>query len=767
MHSAVLLWQGMYREGRGSRQPNYTRDSRGDDASTVIVFNFFLSLTLNTMHQPDPLEVNPESKPVASDTVSLKPDVQNEIKSSTGGRNIRIYVPPYLNHTLMSQSLLTYNLQIEGRGAPVPVSSAASLFSTVRVHDGSAAHLIEETLNYGCFVKQLFDATNSETMSSQRAFFEGSQPNESISDNLYFGNPATWYGGSGVTVPNESKTVQIAQPLHTHFLSSPDFLPVGVMQGLRLELITDNYLRSLRYTTGSLGVDSDYALPTNLNIPLTPTDLPEIAGPPAYAAVPQLTVVVGHGGTQYAPGEYVRVTSSSISGAVGVIKVVTITGGSATGPIGTAELFSTGTEAPDESNTTSFVPNDELTLAASAAGGTVAKLKVPHNVNPMGAGRKSNAKVEFLMPICGPTDITYAATNANQGPEGTFGTNTVLDPLRKVDPYVASYKKPFPTDISPFEVGDRLYMSKVDKSGEVELGLVTGLSILNNRYAIKFSPNVALSTDDGAQNNPLLTTPFSHTVVSGHAERAGIRIYIKNADRVNGWSNFAHLGANFAVARTAAAQKVGYTISDMQYQVKRVFLDEKRVAAELAAANGERGVQVDVPTLYSGLVNVTRLTGPSSQLISVPNITKATSVLSVPLAQSKQYDLRFDAYQGINDDSEEYQYQIGDHVEPQRPVDMTPYAGNNPLWSVQHLMEYIKAYESAGYFPTNITHIGNNLVFGRAFAKKGMFFNLMEAGDLSLKIRYGPSSAQDKLFVHYISHIRSILINRNGMQIFN
>ena len=715
------------------------------------------------MHQgTDPLAVDPASKPVASDTVALKPDVQNELQSSTGGKQIRLYIPPYLNHTLMSQSVLTFDLQIFGRGAPVPTSSAASLFQTIRVHDGTGAHLLEETLQYGNWVKQLFDMTSSETATSQRAYFEGSQPNESISDNLYFGNPAAWYGGSGVSVPNESKKIQIAMPLHTHFLSSPDFLPVGVMGGLRLEFLTDSYLRSLRYTTGSLAVEQAYALATPLSIPLNMTDIPAIAGPPAYAKVEQLTVTTA--GTGYVANEYVTVASSSISGAVGTVKVLTI---GASGAVATAEIWATGSPAPDESNFACFVPGDELTLSAAAAGGTAAKLTVPANCNPMGTCRKLNAKVSFNMPICGPADITYAATDANQGPEGAFGTGTVRSPFRVVDPFVATYQRPFPTDISPIEVGDRLFMSKENGTGELELGLVTGLTNLNNRYTVKFSPNIELSKADGSVDKPLLTAPFSHTVVTGHAERSGIRIYIKSADRISGWSNFSHMGAHFTEARAAAALKVSYTISDMQYQVKRVFLDDKQVQSELVAARGEKGVQVDIPTLFSTLVNVTKIQGPSSQLISVPNITKATAVLSVPLAQSKQYDLRFDAFQGISDDCEDYQYVIGTRVEPERPVDLTPYAETSPLWSIQHLQELLKGYESSGYFPTNIKHVSDNLIIARAFAKKGMYFNLMEAGDLSLKIRYGPSSDQDKLFCHWISHIRSIVINRDGMQVFN
>ena len=720
------------------------------------------------MHRStDPLEVEPESEPIASDVVALKPDVQNQITSTAGSKNIRIYIPPYLNHTLMSQSYLTFDLTVSGRGAPIPTSSAASLFQTVRVHDGTGAHLIEETLQYGCFVKNMFDVTSTQTHDNQRAFFEGSQPNKSISDNLYYGNPSSWYGGQSITAPNVSKQVQISMPLHTHFLSSPSFLPVGTMQGLRIELLTDDYRRALNYTTGSLMVELAGACTSLFSIPLNNTTFPAIVGPPAFSATPLLAITTpgtAFTGTVAAP-QYVRSTvAASISGAVGVFE---ITGVSGTGAITAITLYSTGTLAPDESNTACFQPGDVVTIPGATAADN-ATITFSNNVNCMGAGRKSNAKVEFEMVISTPTELDYLATDANTGSDGAFGTNTLLDPFRGVPAYIAAYEKPFPEDISPVEVGDQLFISNNDGTNEKALGLVTGLtSSGTGRYTIKFSPNIATSPD-AAGGATIGITGYHHNVVSGNAVRKGLSVFIKSSDRTRGYSGGLNLlAAAFPTATTAAGITTKFEIANMQYQVKRVFLDPKAVQREVSQANSKGGLMIEVPSLFSQLVNSLKLVGPSSQLIALPQLTKCNSILSFPLDQSKQYDLRFDAFAGVVDDAEDYQYMIGDSVHPQRPVDLDGCSGTNPLWSVQHLMEYIKAYESAGYFPTNVNRIGDNFVYGRAFAKKNHYFNLMESGDLSLKIRFGSDAKLDKLFVHYISHIRSILINSDGMQIFN
>jgi len=713
----------------------------------------------------DPLTVDPESKPVASDTLAIKPENNTDYNSSTGGKNIRFYIPPYLQHTLMSQSVLTFELQIFGKGGCVPSSSGHSLFNIVRTMDGSGSHTLEECLQYSNFVSQVFDCTSSESTNAQRAFFEGAQPNKSISDNLYWGNAATWYGGSGVTLPNESKKVQIAMPLATHFLSNPEYLPIHIMNGLRIELLTDSYLRSLRYTTGSLAVESSFSLPSNLHIPLTMTDIPAITGPPAYTAVPQLIISTGATGWVAADEGYIRCTGTgSISAATGVFHVITVAGGAPT----VVELFSTGSEAPDETNTKCFQPGDEVTLTNAA--GTTATVKFGTNVNGMGYGRKSNVKVEFEMQICTESDITYTSGDAQMGKAFHFGEGNVLSPFRFVPAYNATYKKPFPDDISPVEVGDILHMENNDGTDPITLGLVTGLCARQGgRYTIKFSPNVKLSKDDASEDHKLLTKPYSHNDVTGNTVRNGISIFVKGSDRINGasTSNFTNLANAFPEARAAAVEQISYTISNLQYQVKRAFLSEKQVQSEIRAINSNSGMVVDIPTLFTQQTNVVKMSGPTSSLISVPNLTKCLSVLSVPLAQSKQYDLRYDAFAGIVDDAESYFYQIGDTLEPERPVDLSGYDGNNPLWSVQHALEFIKSMESAGYFPTNITRLATRFAIGRAFARRGSYFNLMAVGDLSLRVNYGASVAQDKLFVHYISHLRQIFVNRNGMQVSN
>jgi len=48
-----------------------------------------------------------------------------------------------------------------------------------------------------------------------------------------------------------------------------------------------------------------------------------------------------------------------------------------------------------------------------------------------------------------------------------------------------------------------------------------------------------------------------------------------------------------------------------------------------------------------------------------------------------------------------------------------------------------------------------------------MYYNLMEAGDLTLRSDYDTSQTVPKLVVHFIHHIRQILVTNQGIQIAN
>jgi len=61
-----------------------------------------------------------------------------------------------------------------------------------------------------------------------------------------------------------------------------------------------------------------------------------------------------------------------------------------------------------------------------------------------------------------------------------------------------------------------------------------------------------------------------------------------------------------------------------------------------------------------------------------------------------------------------------------------------------------------------------NFSVPRAFSRPGMYYNLIKAGSLSLQTENGSVPLLgSKLFVHFINHLRSINISKNGIVIQN
>jgi hypothetical protein len=197
-------------------------------------------------------------------------------------------------------------------------------------------------------------------------------------------------------------------------------------------------------------------------------------------------------------------------------------------------------------------------------------------------------------------------------------------------------------------------------------------------------------------------------------------------------------------------------------------MDENVVSADLKAANSSSGYRLDLATTQTRLVNLTAIQGPTSMLISIPNITKALAVLSVPLNQNEQLSVSAQSLRGRPDNISNYQYDIGrDGLQPQRKVLVEKANLNDPLIQTQHINELIKSVEGFDMELSSLNGVLMNFAVGRQFARNDMYYNLMEAGDLTLKAEYDTQQTFPKLVVHFIHHIRSILVTSGGIQIAN
>ena len=721
----------------------------------------------------------PTQAPIISETIVVKPENQKDITRENQNRNVRFLIPNYVGYFLPSQSNFSFSITMSGRGNPIPSRDCGlhSLFNVVRTYDVTNSHLLEEVIQYNTLVAQKYQYTKTTSVDNYRAEFEGVQPNKSIDQNLYWKPNATTYAGGIVTAPDIAKSVQFSGTLKTDFYDSDKFIPCAVFNGLRTEIQMEDYRRALEFTTGSMGIGSGNGMiPKKMNVMVTATQA-------AHGADPEVNpFTITAAGSGYAAD---TIYTASVGGTqLGFIEVKTVDGGTG---IATASWYATsGGHSPPEEGAVIVIGTPTAGGAPAAATLTV---KAGHQL--MGGLLITTNDDEYYIDL-GSTDVVQTLANATSPATPAnityFGDGSVRNPFNVLnqvggDNTGFGATTCFPNVIMPFSVGDRLFITDLTQSAASKkaLGVITrmekppGATDLDKGARIYFLPFQTLVT--GAANETLVsalgggTTPILTQNYMFNNNLNGYALYVEEADRLNSYTRTI---PNRTVAPTkdtldkAADSKVDFTIHNLQYNVKRVDMDENVVSADLRAANSSSGYRLDLATTQTRLVNLQALQGPTSQLISIPNITKALAVLSVPLNLNEQLSVAFQSLRGRPDNMSNYQYDIGrDGLQPQRKVVVEKASLNNPLIQTQHINELIKSVEGFDMELTSLNNVLANFAVGRQFSRNDMYYNLMEAGDLTLKAEYDTLQTFPKLVVHFIHHIRSILVTSNGIQIAN
>tara|TARA_R110002020_G_C16320655_1_gene774770 strand:+ start:11927 stop:14578 length:2652 start_codon:yes stop_codon:yes gene_type:complete len=417
--------------------------------------------------------------------------------------------------------------------------------------------------------------------------------------------------------------------------------------------------------------------------------------------------------------------------------------------------------------------------------------------------------------VAGDAVISPAGDGTNgvppNGAGDDFGDNpssSLRNPRRDVAPRASTAYDPtgcFPATVMPFSVGDSVYVKHLpDPANPLAPGLqdeaLVGCVSAIDEYKPKTPatppvenpsgmPRLLLRPDvEALQATPAAggaATPYTAkasvfgklnaavppvpTPLDGDyaytRERHGLTIYTKEGDRVNGWTP-KYITSSALVQ--AAQEPIDFEISDFQYQVKQIMMPEQVADREMAATNSEAGLQIDLETIATRQVNLAAIQGPTSQLISLPNISRGLGVLSVPLNQNEQRGLEYSSLRGAPDNATDYQWELGvKGLCPNRPVPVEKASFNNPLVQSQFINENMKALDSFGVPVSNLNNICMNWSVGRQFARPQQFFDLARAGDLLLKMQFNQAQTYPKLFVHFINHLRSINISKNGIQIMN
>tara|TARA_R110000787_G_scaffold125982_2_gene237155 strand:+ start:1181 stop:3400 length:2220 start_codon:yes stop_codon:yes gene_type:complete len=733
----------------------------------------------------------PDGSQIVSQQIVIKPENQADISKSNGSRNVRFLIPDYLGYWMPSQSNFTFDIEMRGRGLPIPSRDAGlhSMFQTIRSHDGTGTHLLEEIVSYNTYVAQKFNYTKTEASNNNRSEFQGVQANQSYDNNLYWAldGGINWAGGT-ITKPLIPRKVQFVAPLQSKLYNTSEYIPCKALGGVRLELQLENYLRAIEYTTGSLGVKHgstiNGAMPFPLAIVENGTDIPVVGA----QTIIDMFDYAGAGfvaGTGYVVG---NLYSFAIGGVdCGYVKVLTAPGG----VVSKAELFSLGMVGAT-SSTRIPVEGDLLTLSKQAAPDTACVLPLNKGVNGCGDGSISNHYQDIHMPMYVGDPAELAADAVNLSSTGailspldtatSFGDGTLRSPYRNVSRRASAAYNPngcYSTTTMPFEIGDDLYISTLSGTNEVRGCVVSGI----DQYLTAFeTPRLLMRPDRpvvaglvlaAAAPNKLAQSPSPRVFLNNygftHLED-GYSMYVNDTDRIDGYTivNIPTGTSELDTLHNSAANQVDFVLSDFQYQAQQVTLSDAVTNGDIAAANSEKGLQIDLQTTETRLVNVAQIQGPTSQLISIPNITRALGVLSVPLNQNEQRGLWCKSLRGVPDNLTNYQYELGQAgLVPNRPVPVSKASLGNPLVQAWEVNEKMKVMNSFDLVVSNLNEVGMNFGVGRQFSRPGMWYDLMKAGDLLLRCQYDEAQTSPKLFCHFLNHIRSININKGGMRISN
>ena len=204
---------------------------------------------------------------IPTKSVNVKPEAQVDYNPRTEIQ-ARFLIPQFLGFIDPRQSNMEGELQMEGRGRPIPNPKAGftSLIRDVRIQSGDGIATIEEILDLNVLTANWWGWTANQSIRNKRAAFEGQDLNPNVGDSLFWRGDADWSGvnkvislGTGDTAPQPGAKVQIQSPLYTGIMTGKVF-PLVATSGLRMLLTFDTPERALCFKTSAFGVLS--SLPT-------------------------------------------------------------------------------------------------------------------------------------------------------------------------------------------------------------------------------------------------------------------------------------------------------------------------------------------------------------------------------------------------------------------------------------------------------------------------------------------------------------------------
>ena len=193
---------------------------------------------------------NQASAYIAANNQIVKPDVVSDVGPL---QQIRLLVPSYVSFLDPTDTYLRFELEMKNaRGVIVPdhKAGAHALFRNVIIRDGGNQTTLESLEDYNAQVVSVRPFTEQSSIAHKRELFEGVQKDANNSGaSLYYGAPVSLAGATGQASANTtvrpSNKIEVYMQLNCGLFKG-GIVPVGLMNGLRLQIDTEDPLRCLR-----------------------------------------------------------------------------------------------------------------------------------------------------------------------------------------------------------------------------------------------------------------------------------------------------------------------------------------------------------------------------------------------------------------------------------------------------------------------------------------------------------------------------------------
>tara|TARA_R110001606_G_scaffold96883_1_gene214294 strand:- start:993 stop:2687 length:1695 start_codon:yes stop_codon:yes gene_type:complete len=303
---------------------------------------------------------------------------------------------------------------------------------------------------------------------------------------------------------------------------------------------------------------------------------------------------------------------------------------------------------------------------------------------------------------------------------------------------------------NPFSIDDILYTSKPDGSVEQKLGVVIGFRSSNAGTALL--PVYVPQRDVGTG---LLS-----------AVDIGDLVYYKFADRVIAFNNLlgqADLGA--IGTGTLNIPAPSYTLSGIEYLAQSVNPPDDYVEGMMKKAMTSEGVSLDYLSCDLFRHNQSNIEGIVQA--QIPTLaTRGKSIICQPLPVAWYRDMSQSSLSGIPDGARNYQFIFGSNLIPSRPAELGRYSQTLPRNEPLHTSEIQKALININKTVFNLQKIDEHFVIARGFNKYGQITNFSEA-TMSLRVDYGASASQVKIFNNFVWSLRRLTISKGMVSVMN